>query len=308
MKKTKDLKTSKGITLIALVITIIVMLILVAVTISMAVNGGLFEYAGKAVGDTNNALKAEGQLINDIIDEYIKPNLPETETVITAETMQSDLASYLGQTIAYGVEYEDASDYGNGEWEIFYADGEHIYIITRGHLAAGKLTTTGYNGTSDFTDENLQSTYPAVAAGLLNKTYDPTSVGSELKYTSSYDNMKATQYLLDSTVWATYANDDADWAIGAPTLELFVNSYNAYYPDKTVTLETPSGFGYRYSSLFSNSNAVSSETYLNHSFDTSFWFACPSYNDDLSLGVINNNSSSLGALNDSGGIGRELSK
>ena len=44
----KKLKTQKGITLIALVITIIVMLILVAVTISMAINGGLFEKAGKA--------------------------------------------------------------------------------------------------------------------------------------------------------------------------------------------------------------------------------------------------------------------
>ena len=74
-------KTQKGITLIALVITIIVMLILVGVTISMAVNGGLFDYAGKAVGDTNNALKAEQQLgnggvtINDqyynSIDEYL---------------------------------------------------------------------------------------------------------------------------------------------------------------------------------------------------------------------------------------------
>ena len=58
----KKLKTQKGITLIALVITIIVMLILVAVTISMAINGGLFEKAGKATGDTRNAMNAEQQL------------------------------------------------------------------------------------------------------------------------------------------------------------------------------------------------------------------------------------------------------
>ena len=58
----KKLKTQKGITLIALVITIIVMLILVAITISMAINGGLFEKAGKATGDTKNAMDAEQQL------------------------------------------------------------------------------------------------------------------------------------------------------------------------------------------------------------------------------------------------------
>lgn len=56
------MKGQKGITLIALVITIIVMLILVAVTITMAVNGGLFNYAGKAAGETNNAIDAEQQL------------------------------------------------------------------------------------------------------------------------------------------------------------------------------------------------------------------------------------------------------
>ena len=60
----KKLKTKNGITLIALIITIIVMLILVAVTINMAINGGLFEKAGKATGDTRNAMDAEQALAN----------------------------------------------------------------------------------------------------------------------------------------------------------------------------------------------------------------------------------------------------
>ena len=62
MNRKQEKHTSKGITLIALVITIIVMLILVAVTISMAINGGLFEKAGKATGDTKNAMDAEQAL------------------------------------------------------------------------------------------------------------------------------------------------------------------------------------------------------------------------------------------------------
>ena len=65
--KEKVLENKKGITLIALVITIIVMLILVAVTINIAVNGGLFSYAGKATSDTEKAKQdelkiAEGQI------------------------------------------------------------------------------------------------------------------------------------------------------------------------------------------------------------------------------------------------------
>lgn len=49
----QKLRKRKGITLISLVITIIVMLILVGVTINIAVNGGLFGYAGKATKDTS---------------------------------------------------------------------------------------------------------------------------------------------------------------------------------------------------------------------------------------------------------------
>ena len=58
------MKEKNGITLIALIITIIVMLILVAVTITMAVNGGLFGYAGNAARDTELAKNKELKLAN----------------------------------------------------------------------------------------------------------------------------------------------------------------------------------------------------------------------------------------------------
>ncbi|MGN1301002.1 MAG: hypothetical protein ACI4U9_00460 [Clostridia bacterium] len=63
MRTTNDTK-NKGITLIALIITIIVMLILVAVTINMAINGGLFEKSGQAVGETKNEINKEKELAN----------------------------------------------------------------------------------------------------------------------------------------------------------------------------------------------------------------------------------------------------
>ena len=56
------MKKNDGITLIALIITIIVMLILVAVTINMAVNGGLFGYAGNAAKETEVEKQKETEL------------------------------------------------------------------------------------------------------------------------------------------------------------------------------------------------------------------------------------------------------
>lgn len=56
------IKGQKGITLIALVITIIVMLILVGVSVTVALNGGLFDTAENAVDQTEEALIRENKL------------------------------------------------------------------------------------------------------------------------------------------------------------------------------------------------------------------------------------------------------
>ena len=49
------MKNNKGITLVALIITIIVMLILVGVTLSILINSNVIGKAKKAVDDTNSA-------------------------------------------------------------------------------------------------------------------------------------------------------------------------------------------------------------------------------------------------------------
>ena len=97
----KKLNKNNGITLIALVITIIVMLILVAVSISMAVNGGLFSYAGKATGDTQKEINAEKELADgrikvdgvwyDTIDKYLakEPSANQGDGTGTGSTMKS---------------------------------------------------------------------------------------------------------------------------------------------------------------------------------------------------------------------------
>ena len=92
-----NLKKNKGITLIALVITIIVMLILVAVTISLAVNGGLFAYAGRAVSETNEAIQREKTLGD------VRPNL-------TIEELITELTS--GEEIRYGLSADGKSFIG----------------------------------------------------------------------------------------------------------------------------------------------------------------------------------------------------
>lgn len=66
------MKGQKGITLVALVITIIVMLILVGVSVTVALESGLFDKAKEAGSEYENAAAQEqaGNLIN-VGDEIV---------------------------------------------------------------------------------------------------------------------------------------------------------------------------------------------------------------------------------------------
>lgn len=79
------MKSQKGITLVALIITIIVMLILVAVSVTVLIQSGLFESAKEAGKQTQNAYEEEAEMnkanINgqDVdlsdLENYVKQNI-----------------------------------------------------------------------------------------------------------------------------------------------------------------------------------------------------------------------------------------
>lgn len=82
------MKQQKGITLIALVITIVVLIILAGVAISMTLSdNGIFNRAREARDKYTNAARDEEKFVNDV-DKYIaNETASETvnETVNTAE-------------------------------------------------------------------------------------------------------------------------------------------------------------------------------------------------------------------------------
>lgn len=69
-------KNQKGITLVALVITIVVLLILAGVAITLAVNQGeLFNHANNAVTEWNNKVDQEDKAINNALN-YLETHIP----------------------------------------------------------------------------------------------------------------------------------------------------------------------------------------------------------------------------------------
>lgn len=85
------MKNSKGITLIALVITIILLILLVAVTVTLAINSGLFNYAGHAAKRSEQEKQAE----QDWAD--LSGNLGEDQLIAKYTTNKKEDLSKLKQ-------------------------------------------------------------------------------------------------------------------------------------------------------------------------------------------------------------------
>jgi hypothetical protein len=242
--------------------------------------GTISEYTYVADGDTTFTYKmnSTGEEYNVSVSSSGKATIVENN-IGNASTITAD---DYGKPVNYGKTYTGT---GSG-WEIFYADSSNVYLITTGVLTKDKLNISNYNGTSDFTIENLNIKFLAVKAGWFYKTYDPKDATNPLKYSGTYDyngtvksygNMKATEYLLDNDIWGEYALDNyADWAIGGPTLEMLVASYNECQMTDAnkITIADLSGCGYEKTI---SSGLINSTSYpWNHG--TSYWLACPAGN------------------------------
>ena len=255
-------KQENGITLIALVITVVVLLILATISIAaLTGDNGIINQANNAKGKTEilqweerietAIIAAEGKhrntTIDDVIQELIDSDIisdanqvdKETGTITTNEPqydIEGKLDDYLGSksteiTVAnYGdrVNYVSKGD-NSLIWRIFYSDADYVYLISsrpdsdgngiedcvKESQALGGYTNS-YTGSADINDSFLQS---------LNSQW--FNVLGDNAITT--EKAKAIAYLMDQEVWDEYKDisGNASYAIGGPTIELFVNSYNA---------------------------------------------------------------------------------
>ena len=261
MKKT--LKNVKGITLVALVITIIILLILAGISISALTNTGIFGKAKEAKQKSDEAALDQ----NTKLDEYeseINAYLPGINANTIASATDIEKANnYYGKSVNY------TSANGVTGWKIFYADTNNIYLIADDYVNVAKLPKgTNEAGQSvGSAPANTNSSYPKAVP--FDNIFDAYSTGAARittntikKLNSSFfarsdismntnDNIKAVAYMLDTTAWSTFKdnnednNGKADYAIGGPTLEMLFKSYNQKHPGKNYEAQATSATGYQ---------------------------------------------------------------
>ena len=255
----QKLKQHKGITLIALIITIIVLLILAVVAISAVTGNGIIAHAKNAKAQYSGAQKSEQSMLSQYEYELEKSQGKVTGTykdyVLNKEYTEKKNAGeftgtydeYVASKHALG-EATNVENYGKkvvgykskGDgldtlvWRIFYQDDKNVYLISE---------TKEYVSFYDFDGQNYRK---KSIVEKYNCGADVSSYGKALMpmanslFTTSNTNetIIATAYLCDTTVWDAYtdAEGKASYAIGSPTIELFVKSYNASNFENTLKL------------------------------------------------------------------------
>ena len=255
MSKEK-LKTKRGITLIALVITIIVMLILIAATVTVALNGGLFSTAKKAVSDTqtekdkelassNGRVQVDG-VWYDSIDNYFAntPSVSGLEVTVDGETVTltpENLGEYIGKKVTNykkGEATEESITIGeesytvSTEYYLYYVDFGNKYGDGAGTIyLKARSNSHGYS--------NIPTTEELTEADLANekikiKNLNPALFAEGVEPPSfDNNNMKMVRWLTNTEHWDglrdTSFSDKINYVVGAPSLEMFVDSYTKRY-------------------------------------------------------------------------------
>lgn len=277
------LANRKGITLVSLIITIIVMVILAGIALVMIIGeDGIISKVEDAKEKTESARQKEEE---DLI------KLGNYGKGITASMIKAD---------SYG---KVVTNYTEGEqiWEILFADNENIYLITKNVVADPKcnskkfiteMTTEYYYGSTLLNLEGAEQKYPAV---------DKWFVGWKNSETNSMlANVGATLFMLDSTVWnGTYKNEYAEYVIGSPTLELLCASYNKMY--NTNYIIEPLYLGGRKGYNYTIESGIEQGTVLNHA--ESYWLAAPDVSHAQKVCYVSKNSFKISGENNAFPIG-----
>ena len=90
------LKRKSGITLVALIITIIILLILAGVSLSFVFNGGILDKSQQAVNEYENAANTENKLLDDI-NSYLENKLNEIGAGSSEDNEEPVLATIVSE-------------------------------------------------------------------------------------------------------------------------------------------------------------------------------------------------------------------
>jgi len=268
--KNQNLKTQKGITLVALVITIIVLLILAAVAIGAIQNKGIIKYAQNASEDYEAAEKEEQSVLDSLLGK-IKERVPGNVGAGTKDEDSSEdgsenngtgndgdntPVSKLGKYVKYDINGNGSVEDETIVWRVLRADADKVELITANAIGEVDLTPTDLatakakyeNAVNLIVEEckeeiGLESNIRSVGVSLDGADIYQEDLNQMIKAgVSIADNSE--KYCLASTYYFQTSNTDS-----------YNNYFGVRYVNNSGTLMEQ--VMYRTGSLFSEPDSIS---------------------------------------------------
>ena len=187
--------------------------------------------------------------------ENIKVIAPIKTTNISAQDIKNNPEGYYGQTVDY------TSANGQNDWKIFHSDGTNIYLITgnyvkvtddNGKINSQKLNTENTKIKKSDATANYRvncinpPTFNEIADEIIPKFKINTNVFNINSHKSNY-NAQFVSTFLNQNYWNGYIDNSKgsnQIAIGGSTVQLWMDSWNARYPDQEVYCDSANKNGY----------------------------------------------------------------
>ncbi len=270
MEKFKN--NTKGITLVALVITIIILLILATISIQSLTNTGLFKNAQKAKDETQNAAENQAKLLNEYEDElnkYISGNKKTLQADGSWNTSKKVNSPQLmeGMTGVYwdesGKETEVNADnqdnwydYSKQEWANAVTKDSngnitgywvwiprYAYKIESGRYTstAGKISVKFLQGTSNKDENNIviSTTYPETTGEtMLAYVVHPSFINGTNNHFMNGEWDKEIPGYWVAKYAAGFQECTQTIASDGTVIEPITNTANIKYSDKNYTKNT----------------------------------------------------------------------
>ena len=250
------LATERGITLLALIITVVIMLILAAVTINVTLgDGGLVQQARLAAERTQNAAEKEQAEIDSLqqelanilaedseitppepggnnetggdIEEPEEPSIPDTETQV------ANYADVDGNGTVDGVIYADLAIGGSGTAWGDTSGGEYT-IPTSSGFKKYQVTQGSYSG--------------SFGTGKVIASVDPSGSGNERFYVMALSNVDSSNHYWYQNAYGNmndYASTTSeDFGAGEQnTINMIAKWNSSAYGTQTTTGSYPDMWG-----------------------------------------------------------------
>ena len=249
MMKLKN-NRQKGITLIALVVTVVVLIILATVSINTVLgDNGIIGRAQKARDSYQNSQKSEDEQMAVLANEMAEYDEKEegiTATVDgkTVTITKDNVGTYLGKVVsnykptATTVTVGSTTYTVSNKYRLYYVDFDGKYGENNGVYLKADCTSNNY-------ELPITDTTTADASNIKIKALNPslykTGVTSP---TASNNNMKAVTFLTNTSNWNSLKTgaslaDKVNYVVGAPSVEMMMDSYNTKYGlnDKAINTD-----------------------------------------------------------------------